>query len=126
MKSKRLAQDALTVRGFVEFKLDSWGQWSTGSLGIGYPSTDMTVEYMGRSVQIAPLSDSEGMQIEGVMTALLTACPDARRAAIMYYQRRLPMDKIGPYETVCQMLDVARNAVAVLYFPGIDLQNEQC
>lgn len=83
---------------------------------------DMTAGFIGGSVQIAPLSDSEGMQIEGVMTALLTTCPDARRAAIMYYQRRLPMDKIGPYETVCQMLDVARNAVAVLYFPGIDLQ----
>ena len=118
----KLAQKLLSIRGIVEFKLDSWGIWATGSLGIGYPCMDMTAEMMGRSLPIAPLSDQEGLMIEGVMAELHQSDPGARAAAIQYYLRRLPLDKIacGNYERAILLLNVVRDAVMLAMFPGLD------
>lgn len=118
----KLALDLLSLRGIVEFKLDSWGVWATGSLGIGYPCMDMTVEMMGRGVTIAPLTDEEGLLIEGVLADLVGKAPAARMAAIQYYQRRLPPDRIanGNHEMAVQLLNVVRDAVTMAFFPGLD------
>lgn len=119
-----LAEQVLSIRGIVEFKLDSWGIWATGSLGIGYPCMDMTAEMMGRSLPIAPLTDAEGLMIEGVLSELFHTAPSARQAAIQYYLRRQPLDKIagGNYDRAAQLLNVVRDAVTFAMFPGLDQQ----
>ncbi len=118
----RLALDLLSIRGIVEFKLDSWGVWATGSLGIGYPCMAMTAEMLGRGVTIAPLTDEEGLMIEGVMADLAMRAPTARLAAIQYYHRRLPFDRIanGNHDTASQLLNIVRDAVTAAMFPGLD------
>ena len=118
--TEQLARDTLSIAGQVEFKLDSWGIWSTGSLGIGYPCMDMTASMIGRSIPIAPLTDDEGLLIERVMSRLAFSDPAARRAAMFYYQRRYPLEKIGPERQVCRLLDVVREAVKLALFPGLD------
>lgn len=119
MKDK-LARDTLSLSGLVEFKLDSWGIWSTGSLGIGYPSMAIMPE-TGSAVRIAPLTDAEGLMIEGIMSSLAVSCPEARRVAILYYQRRLPHEKLsdGNMDRTNQMLNIVRDAVAAVLFPGM-------
>ena len=123
----KLALEVLSIRGLVEFKLDSWGIWSTGSLGVGYPCMDMTAAMMGRALPIAPLTNAEGLLIESVMAGLFRSCPDARRAAILYYQRRRPLDQIagGSYDQACQLLDIVRDTVSKALFPGLDTESDQ-
>lgn len=119
---EKLAKELLSIRGVVEFKLDSWGVWSTGSLGIGYPCMDMTAQMMGRSLPIAPLTDAEGLMIERVLSGLFETAPAARTAAILYYQRRQPLDKIaaGNYDRAVMLLAIVRDAVMFAMFPGLD------
>lgn len=123
----KLAQELLSIRGIVEFKLDSWGIWATGSLGIGYPCMDMTAEMMGRSLPIAPMTDSDGLMIEGVLAGLYQSDPSARQAAIQYYLRREPLDRIagGNYDRAIQLLNVVRDAVMFAMFPGLDQEIAQ-
>ena len=118
----KLALDLLSIRGIVEFKLDSWGIWATGSLGIGYPCMDMTAEMMGRSLPIAPMTDAEGLMIEGVLSELFHTAPSARQAAIEYYLRRIPIDKIagGDINRAAVLLNIVRDAVTSEMFPGLD------
>ncbi len=122
----RLALDLLSVRGIVEFKLDSWGVWATGSLGIGYPCMAMTAEMLGRGLTIAPMTDEEGLMIEGVMSRLAATAPAARKAAIQYYHRRLPFDRIagGNHDAAVQLLNIVRDAVTEAMFPGLDHGDE--
>ena len=118
----KLALDLLSIRGVVEFKLDSWGIWATGSLGIGYPCMAMTAEMLGRGVRIAPMTDDEGLLIERVMSELAKKAPSARVAAIQYYHRRLPFDRIagGNHDTAVALLNIVRDAVTEAMFPGLD------
>lgn len=119
-----LAEELLTIRGIVEFKLDSWGIWATGSLGIGYPCMDMTAEMMGRSLPIAPMTDEEGLMIEGVLAELFQSDRKARDAGVAYYQRRMPLEKLaeGNYDRATALLNVVRDAVTKTMFPGLDLE----
>jgi len=116
-----LAESLLTTRGIVEFKLDSWGIWSTGSLGIGYPSMDMAANMVGRGIQIAPLTDDEGLLIDRTICKLKHSQPEAFYVATQYYQRRLqPTQMRLDYARAIQMLDIVRAEVTRVLFPGID------
>ena len=63
-----------------------------------------------------------GEMIEGVMADLAMRAPTARLAAIQYYHRRLPFDRIanGNHDTASQLLNIVRDAVTAAMFPGLD------